>query len=80
MPSSRNLFRCFAWRLLVIMDRSWAAEVSNCCYNFGNKQFRLTVQSTQATLSGSLGGRGPPGQRSRLELQALSNSLQLTSW
>jgi hypothetical protein len=25
-----------------------------------------------------IGGRGPPGRRSRLELQALSNSLQLT--
>ncbi len=29
---------------------------------------------------GAISGRGPPGRRRRSELQAMSNSLQLTSW
>ncbi len=80
MFSPRNLFQGAPRRFLATVDRFPASNVSEVLYSFGNGRFRLAVQSAQAIRSGSLGGRGPPGRRRRLELQALSNSLQLTSF
>jgi hypothetical protein len=79
MFSPCNLFQCVPRRLLATMDRFRVASVSEGRYSFGNGRFRRAVQPAPAIPSGSLGGRGPPRRRSRRELQALSNSLQLTS-
>ena len=47
-------------------------------YSDSDGYFLRIRQPVQAALPGFIGGRSPPGRRSRYELQALSNSLQLT--
>ncbi len=48
-------------------------------YSVANRHSLCVWEATGSVLPANRSGRGPPGRRSRLELQALSNSLQLTS-
>jgi hypothetical protein len=48
-------------------------------YSASNVPIRSTAAPITDGFGGAISGRGPPGRRSRLELQALSNSLQLAS-
>jgi hypothetical protein len=55
------------------------ASASEDRYSAFNGCFWRVGRPIEAALSCVIGGRGPPRRRSRPELQALSNSLQLTS-
>jgi hypothetical protein len=79
MLSSCNLFKCFRRRRRDTMGCDWPASASEHRYSDAKGHFWRAGQPVQTALAVSPGGRGPPGRRSRFELQALSNSLQLTS-
>ena len=49
-------------------------------YSGFKRRFVPTVRLVPSPQIAFHGGRGPPERRRRPELQALSNSLQLTSW
>jgi len=53
-------------------------SASESHYSDSDGYFWRIGRPVQAGRPDSIGGRGPPGRRSRPELQALSNSLQLT--
>jgi hypothetical protein len=54
------------------------SEASNRRYSTGNCPPPSGSQRTDRAFTGTNGGRGPPHGGTRSELQAMSNSLQLT--
>jgi len=79
MPLRYNVLQGSRTLEYALRANSWPSGASEHCYSVFNGRFWRGRQPVQTVLYGSLGGRGPPGRLCRPELQALSNSLQLTS-
>lgn len=58
---------------------SCPANASEGCYSFSKCNSGRHCAPVSCALTEPNGGRGPPGRRCRPKLQAMSNSLQLTS-
>jgi hypothetical protein len=79
MLPSRNSFKCVPWRRRARMGCFQPANASEHRHSDVKRHFLRAGQPVQTALSGSIRGRSSPRQGGRRELQAMSNSLQLTS-
>ena len=77
-------FRCnqfrdpYLRRNMATVGPSSRSGLAECRYNSRKDLFPRLMRPRWTILPSPIGGRAPPGRRRRPELQALSNSLQLT--